>query len=771
MKKNFRLAGLVLTAAAALALQACGGDGDSTTASTTTAVPVTVVDGAVRNAVVCLDKNANGVCDMGEPSGRTDASGNVTLQVDPADAGKYPILAIVGTDAVDADHGPVGVAYTMTAPADKSAVVSPLTTLVQTLISTTGASSSVAEAAVKAQTGLNVSLFQDFTKSTSADSQLAGTVARMVVVVTQKQNAAVASAAGTTALDGTTITKADLDEAVQRRLLEILPALITALADPSLQGASAADKETKLAAAATAIVNDPSTGLTASAMTTVVAVNNQGTSTPAPTADAPAIGATLAQFNFTDTSSWYARSFASTLAQNTPDANGATRYIERRARSVAGTPTAVVTRWNTGSDPTRQADLHYNGTAWVNCGLNKEGVTPKREAGVANDYDYCDKFETGRQTRATFDISGKSLGSIYSQVISAGYTNITINNGTSLLGTTTVFPTGSKIFYQSNTPLTNAIAYYPGTGNQVAQYPANVAIGKTVSDSTAVCATGTFATTPITTLETLTTGFPGTPCAFTGNSNTGTRNEVWGYTSLGNGVIGSDTTGGSGSYYTTNTALRFAFSGNTVKYLTCQQRRSDGSNRNCDVAGTGTFTIAALGTDARVMTLNNPPAIFAGQNYDRVYVERGGKIYNGYRNKPVTSNQARFNLAATNALFAQVGIGAFPDISTNSGITLTVSDYVGEWRVSPGGAGYTSITIGLEGKWKCTSDGSNDNEPCTLTLNPATGAVSLQFFGNTDAADNGVFTATFDFLAGTIANGSYAPGDGSAAIAITGARR
>src|SRR3954452_17998457 len=97
-----RKSGLALAVAASMALVvACGGGGGgegggtttvnntgggSTSAPTTTAVGVTVVDGAIRNATVCLDKNLNGLCDTGEPSAKTDASGAATLQVDAADA-------------------------------------------------------------------------------------------------------------------------------------------------------------------------------------------------------------------------------------------------------------------------------------------------------------------------------------------------------------------------------------------------------------------------------------------------------------------------------------------------------------------------------------------------------------------------------------------------------------------------------------------------------------------------------------------------------------
>ena len=120
-------------------------------APTTDDVSITVIDGAIENAVVCLDKNGNGACDSDEPTGRTDAAGKVTLKVDKADTGKFPVLVIAGTDARDADTGLVPVAFTLKAPADKTALVSPLTTLVQTVIEGSGLSSAAAEIQIKDQ--------------------------------------------------------------------------------------------------------------------------------------------------------------------------------------------------------------------------------------------------------------------------------------------------------------------------------------------------------------------------------------------------------------------------------------------------------------------------------------------------------------------------------------------------------------------------------------------------------------------------------------------
>ena len=172
-----------------LLVAGCGSDDSATPdvpVPTTTNVSTTVIDGAIRNATVCLDKNANGKCDADETQGKTDVAGNVTLAVPNADVGKYTLLAIVGTDAVDADNGSVTVPFALSAPADQTGVVSPLTTLVQQTIATTGTSSAEAAKAVQEQTGITASLFQDFTKVTAPTdgSTSAAAVARLLVVTT-----------------------------------------------------------------------------------------------------------------------------------------------------------------------------------------------------------------------------------------------------------------------------------------------------------------------------------------------------------------------------------------------------------------------------------------------------------------------------------------------------------------------------------------------------------------------------------------------------------
>ena len=115
---------------------------------------------------------------------------------------------------------------------------------------------------------------------------------------------------------------------------------------------------------------------------------------------------------------------------------------------------------------------------------------------------------------------------------------------------------------------------------------------------------------------------------------------------------------GTGNYYTKDAGLRFAFTGaNAVTYYLCQVRTS-GSTRNCNSIGTGSYVITQLG-DARVMSFTNAPSLAGKLSYNRILVERGGKVYYGYINKPATFETVRMNLEAANALLTKLGLEAF----------------------------------------------------------------------------------------------------------------
>ena len=761
MKISLKRCALVVAGAGLLTLYGCGGGGGGDVASTTTDVPITVIDGAIQNANVCLDKNNNGACDPGEASGKTDATGKVTLKVDNADLGKYVILAEVGLDAKDADTGAVPVAYTLKTPIDKSAVVSPLTTLVQTMLEATGQSSADAEALVRAQTGIHVSLFDDFTKDSSADSKTAGTVARLVVITTQQQITALASTVGTAAMDGSKITKQNLDRAIAKRMLQNMPALLTALTNPAVVAAIAANDPVAKEAALLTQAKSLDSGLTTASIATVVAIDNQVATPPVIAATPPSAGFTLANLNFTDTANYFVHFFTGSVAQNTLDANNNYRYVERRQRSNTGN----LAKWNVGSDPARQSDLHWNGSAWVGCALNFENTSSARDAQGNSSYNYCDNAATGKTNRASFDIAGKTMADVYAQVHAAGFTNLTIAN-TAVLGGT-AFPPGSSVSYSTGTPLTQAIAYYPGksdfagVSNVVAQYTSAVYSGGIAATQGAglSCNSAEISTngTSTGTLEAMISAAPGAPCVYGQSSfvyggvtyRSDVPNETWGPSTLSLGSIGTApiNSGPAPGFYTGNVKLRVAFKGsgtNPVVYFACKQRFDFDSNRNCLNIGTGSYTIATLG-DARVMTFNNLPAQAAPLTYTRVFVERGGSVYYGYQSKLSAVSNARLNTIGGTALLGQLGLT--PE-DPSVPLALTAGSYQGTWdaKASTGLAiNGTTIFINANGNISCQNPSNLSSFACSLTItNPATGAFSYA-----NPANGTTSTGNLNFLTGT----------------------
>ena len=738
-------------------LVGCGGGSSSSgdnNVPQTSSVAVTVIDGAIKNAKACLDKNLNGICDAGEPTGTTDASGKTTLTVNNADVGKYPIVAIIGTDAVDADTGAVTVAYTLKAPADQTAVVSPYTSLVQSTKESTGASTADAAKSVKDQTGLSISVFSDYTKDTGADAKTAQILANAIVVTTQQQSTTVSGAAGQKTSDGATITPADLNKLVQQKISALMPQLVAAANDSAVQSAtSVTDRMTQLSSKATDILK---TDGIQSADGAVAAV--EVSKAPSTTDTTATAGASTSKFLYTNATNFEVRLMSSSVADNTPDANNLVGYREYRYQNSGSTNTAA---WGAGSSPKRGSDLHWNGTQWRTCPINWKNTQTLRDSKGFSSYNYCDNRETGSGTRATVDVSGKTMVDVYKSVRSQGYTNIAIGDGTdasaaSILGTTTVFPTGSKLHYQTNTSLSTAATYYPGSDNYVALQDAKLASGDATACSASPSPTSTVLNV---TLDKLIAISKGTPCVGTkktvtglsGSMDSGATNEGWGATTLSMGTVGTASANAStingvvqaSTYYTTNTRLRVAFGdGNVAKYYQCQERY-DGNVRNCTLTGTGSYAIQTLG-DGRTLSFSGLPAYFGNLDYTRVFVERNGYVYYGYQNRAATYSSARLNLAALNAAATQLGLPAHdPSVP----LALTFTSYQGYWDAYTGSAPTTvsgTVYLSASGQFSCTSTGDN----CTLsTFNPATGA-----FGFTNAFSGGgssTVTGTLDFTTGT----------------------
>lgn len=170
---------LLVQAGVLCAVTACGGGGGGgdagggDTPPVPTAVTLTgklMANWGVKGATVCLDLNANGQCDAGEPaSAATGADGSYSLTTDPAkttaaQAAAAPFAAMVPATAVDAaDTASTVVArpVVLTAPAGKGAQINPLTTLVQTGVAS-GLSRADAEAAVAVQMGVAAADIYDY---------------------------------------------------------------------------------------------------------------------------------------------------------------------------------------------------------------------------------------------------------------------------------------------------------------------------------------------------------------------------------------------------------------------------------------------------------------------------------------------------------------------------------------------------------------------------------------------------------------------------------
>jgi len=663
--------GIALATATLIGLSACGGGGGGTAAATpaSTTVALTVMDGLIQGATVCLDMNANGSCDASEPQGTSGADGKVSFSVPNTDVGKYPVLAVVGPGAIDMDNPGTPItaatAYTLTAPADQTAVVSPLTTLVQQLVTSQGLSTTDAAATVQSQVGLGSSPLANYVAT--PDSQAAN-AARVLVASIQSQTSSLATSS---------LTEADIKKAIWNNASNLLAAAVLAGSDDAVVTACAVKTsnacKTAIANAVASVVADA--GLTPATLAAAVTLANAPTVTETTT---PVASFSLDWVNAGDSSNWYTRIFTSTAAENTPDANGLVRYRSIRHMRVAG----VDTEWAFSSNAARAGDLHWNGSAWTGCTTSFQNTSTVRDALGRASYNYCDNYEKGNSQRVTTSIEGKTMAEVLA-LIQATRTNSSnwgnapawfTGTVTASVGSAT-FPANSKLLVQNSVTTALAMAYDVQADNIVSVADAAVAAGGDATANSSVACNTTQANnaSQAITLETMIARNPGTPCIYAAGTLTGVNgqtftslapNTAWGSTTtsmgnLGNAPLGTSST--ATGYYTGNKRLRVSFAGgssNAVTFYSCLQRSINGSTRNCTVVGTGTYTISTLG-DARVMAFSALPAPFAALAYDRVFVERAGQVYWGYKDKLSTYKVVRLNGTAGNALLSQLGLPTF----------------------------------------------------------------------------------------------------------------
>lgn len=670
-------------------LSACGGNSDSpdepiVLPAATVSQAVMVVDGPIKGALVCLDKNNNGACDADETQGSTAADGSVTLQMPSADAGKYPVLALVGTDAVDAVNGPVTTAFVLKAPADQPAVVSPLTTLVVAQLDAAGGSSADAERALKDKLGISSSLFADFSKQSDAASQHAATVARLLVLTTQQQTRDTQGAVDST---GKLLSGADLAAAQRNSLMAVLPTVVTAATDPAVTGAaSATERETALKNAAVAV--SAAAGLTGANVAAVVA-QAKLPAVPDSSTDVPTAGASLRWFSYAGAGSYNLRLFKSSAAQSTV-VNGKRQFTEYREQSVASNgKVTFFQQWGEGLNNWARNQTVWTGNEWFDCPTDQVHEATVWDAKGKSDSLYCKAFK-GSNQRAERDIAGIVMADIVKEIRAypladnagkfAAWGPDPVANAAALVGS---FPAGSKLYYYTGSDTANPDTYNTTASDLYIPYNTAVAGGVAAECNKVTGSNSVQFQAEAATLEAMVAAAVGQPCVFGVGNNTGeAKNEWWGNSTVNIGDVSTPYANTTGFYKVGLKDLRASFgAGNVVNYWLCLRRASDNSPRNCSAAGSGSYSIDSVG-DARVLRLAGLPAIAGNLSYNRIMVQRAGKVFYGSRSKLALTHQLRLNGPASQALFDALGMPAPQAAPARLTPALLLDRYIGS-----GGAG------------------------------------------------------------------------------------
>ncbi|MEJ6005940.1 hypothetical protein WG899_10310 [Paucibacter sp. AS339] len=660
---RFLPAGLSLLAAAALV--ACGGGSSSDptpvtpTPIKTTDVTVGVVDGPIQNALVCLDANDNGLCESTELQGKTDADGKVTLKVPDSDVGKHGLVAVIGTDAVDKDNGPVTTAFVMKTPADSSAVISPLTTLVQTHIESTGASTKDAEKAVQQQLNLNVPLLEDFSKKTDADNKLAADVARLVVVAKQNQ---VNSTNDAKASDGSALGKNEIDVEINKRLLALLPELIAAANDPTVLNAANKDDKAKAILDKAKEISDQS-GLSKENVGSVVAIGKTA-GAPEEAASAPSAGLSVRWFTFGDPGNYFYRSYHSTAAQNTTDANGKRHFTDFREEKVSEAGVLKSFRQfgisydGRGDGSWKRNQTYWTGTEWFDCPAEfVNDATPWDKDGKSESLT-CKAFKS-KNKRVGSDIAGKTMLEVVKQIRAyplfdsqGKFADWGPNPDTYASQLAAKFPANAKLHFYSGQDIFNPIGYNNTEADALRAYVAELANGVQAKCNSWTGSTDASLKAVATTLDATIAANPGKPCVYTPNKVThGDKLENWGASTLSIGDLKDTGYSAPTAYYKSGVRrLRLGFGEpGKLNFFSCLARSTDNASMNCEKIGSGEYKIETVG-DARVLSISGLPSRAAAITYERMFIERGGKVYFGFQDKLKQTNQIRPNKEAFEAL-------------------------------------------------------------------------------------------------------------------------
>ena len=632
---------------AAATLVACIGGGEApapaATAHFSGQVAVGSADGrkgVLAGATVCADLDGDGLCGASEPQATTGADGGFTL--DATAATRAPLRVEVPATATV--HGQaVGAAFALAGPAG-SRGLSPLSSLVLAEMDRAGGSADEAAERLRVRAGLATPLLQPLAEGEAA--RLAATLRQLALWQAE-------------ALAGSGLPEADSTREIGR----VQAAALADIAAAARDGVA----EDTLRAIAQRLGPDAAQ---------VAAARRVFALAEPPAPELPTAGATVTAFRYNNADNWFLRVLQSSADDSVADGAGNTRYVDvyaQKASPAGSIPKGVVQRWNGSTSFDTRGTLHFNGTAWVTCGgVNARYTSAARDAAGRGRYDFCDGRELGDSVRRSEDISGQDMAFVLSEKIRT-FPGATSGVSFSQFGPADlaplagrVFPEGSYLFYQQQTPTSVAPLYDPRDGNRVLLFPAGVAAGGDTRSSPGIdcnnpALTGVAAQVPATSLEEIVGRAAGRPCIYAQSGtlpNVSTDpDEWWSQSTVSLGTLAGFNTvpPGTGTFYNTTALLRVSFTpGGRARFHRCLARPvgTVNSARNCTLLGLGTWRIDTRG-DGRVLSFSTLPAIVQRLGFARVLVERNGAVYFGSQ-APVGQAvlSVRMNLTAANAMFA-----------------------------------------------------------------------------------------------------------------------
>lgn len=179
----------------ALLFTACGSSDSSdelvnNSGSLNTTIEGRVADGYLVGAKVCLDTNANGLCDIGEPSATTKEHGAYTIRgITQGDKSKYSLLAEISASTVDEDTNlAVGKEYRLSAVPNET-FISPISSAIKNYVFENNTTLLFANNVMATRLGLlrPSEVSQDYIKTVNVNMhKFAQVIAALKVAVAQK---------------------------------------------------------------------------------------------------------------------------------------------------------------------------------------------------------------------------------------------------------------------------------------------------------------------------------------------------------------------------------------------------------------------------------------------------------------------------------------------------------------------------------------------------------------------------------------------------------